>query len=355
MTFNNFDFNFDLDSMNADLNRVNSKSSPTGQPRNNKYVVLPDAECSLSIRILPAMKPNRQGLKLPYASTRLHYFQLDPDNPKSKRNVHCLVELEDGRWKNRGQCPFCNYYSFLFEQAKKAKTADASEALKMRGRSFKPIERFYYNCIVRKEVDLETHEVMLNVGPKIWPAGISLHDKMLRAFCGNKKLDEAPLGNIAHPFTGRDFKVIKELKKGEGNTKFPDYSGSAFAKDESVLGDKAQIEKWLDQLHDLEAERYDNLKTEAELQRYIDIITGKIKDDSRGFDSSNWDLPLDMQGMKGVSQKETKPVVSQRETVPHRETVAPKASHADVPFNIDDDQLMVDSDWMNEINSLEDA
>lgn len=357
MSFN-FDFNFDLDSMNADLDRVNAKNQPSGQPKNNKYVVLPNGECVHTVRILPSIKPNRNGLMLPYATTRLHYFQLDPENPKTRRNVHCLVELDDrGRWKNVGQCPFCNYYSFLFEQAKKAKTADAAEALKARGRTFKPIERFYYNVIERKVSDPETKEVMYNVGPKIWATGISMHDKVLRAFCGSKKFDEPAIGNVAHPFTGRDFKIVKELKKGEN---YPDYSRSAFAMDESVAGDKEQIEKWLSELHDLEGERYSNLKTADELQHYIDIIIGKVKDDSRGFDSSKLDLPLDMQEMVGVSRKE-KPTVVNRDPVVRETATAtttkptPAPAVNDTPFGLDDeDQLLVDSDWMNEINSFSD-
>lgn len=341
MTFDDFDFNFDMDAMQSDLDRVEKKPGQVDTSYKKKYVLMPKGEGSLSIRILPADTP--KGRKLPYASTRLHYL--------NGRSYHCLRESQGGSW--RGDCPICTYYYALYQMAKEAKSIDAAKQIEDIAKSFKPIERYYYNVIVRKEIDSETKEVVHNVGPKIWSAGKSLHGRILRAFLGNKKLDEAPLGNIANPFTGRDFKIIKEIRKS-GGKEYPNYDQSKF-EGESVLGDKDQIKNWLENLWDLEAERTNELKTYEELQHQIDIVQGKVQDDSLGYNIEDFTLPAEagVDSSDRVVMPEVKPQVKPSVTNSDNATSQKSESSSDIPFDLDLNDMPgidgVEPDWVKDL------
>lgn len=337
-----FNFDFDTSVMQQDLSRVEQKPGQSLSNRADKYVIFPKGEGSVIVRILPPDTP--KGRTLPYASTRLHYM--------NGRSYHCLRELEEGYW--RGDCPACNYYNALYRKAEAAKTIDEADAIKTIARKFKPIERYYYNVIVRKWIHPETGETRNNVGPLILSVGKSLHGRILRAFLGNKKLDELPLGNIFHPTNGRDFKIIKELRRSEGR-EFPNYDQSRF-EDESILGDNEQIEKWLFGMWDLEAERTDNLKTHEEVQDQIEYIQGKKTDPSIGFDVDKYDLPAEMTGREAVaaSVETTIPTataeVFEQSSKTQDESPAPVA--ADIPFDLNLDGaagIDLDADWVKDL------
>jgi hypothetical protein len=340
MSFDKFDFTFDADAMKRDLDRVDAK--PGQARKSNKYFRFPDGECVVHARILPAFKGGKT-LALPYASTRLHYI--------NGRAYHCLRQLDaDSYW--RGDCPICTYYNALYRKADAAKTIEEAAEIKDIARQFKPIERHYYNVIVREIVDTSTNEVRKNVGPLIIALGKSLQAKVLRAFIGDAKFKEPALGNVANPYTGRDFKIIKELVR-DGNKTYPRYDASRF-EEESVLGADEQVESWLGNLWDLEAERNDELKTIEELQEQIDIIQGKLPDPNVGFDVQDYSLPKNFNNATGN--------VSLPSPAPEPESVVAKATETkkeepsvpDVPFdlNLDSaDGIEMDADWVKDLQA----
>lgn len=333
-TFSDFNFDFNLDVMKQDLNRVEQKPGQSDTNRADKYVILPSGEGTTTLRILPADTP--RGRYLPYASARLHYI--------NKRGYHCLREVQDGRW--RGDCPVCSYYSYLYEQAKNAKTEEEANDIKQLARSIKPIERYYYNVIQRKFTHPETHEQELNKGVLILSVGKSIHSRILRAFVGNEKFDEKPLGNIAHPKTGRDFKIIKQLVRSDGQ-EYPNYDASRF-EEESSLGSAEEMKRWLNSLWDLEAERTENLKTYEELEEVVDVLQGK-KQVHQGFDPDKYDLPKDL-ASSNSSIVEVNSKVEVESTKPKASSKSKASAVEDVPFGLDlDDSSQADSDWVKDL------
>jgi hypothetical protein len=143
----------------------------------------------------------------------------------------------------------------------------------------KAIERYYYNAIVRhfdKKGNLEKSE-----GPKILSIGKTLHERIVRAVVGDPKAGEKGLGDVSDLVNGRDFKIVKKLR----STGYPYYDESKFL-DPSPLGDKGQIEEWLNNLHDLAALRV--LKPASELDIALQKYTGVLPDDDTNFDMSKY-------------------------------------------------------------------
>lgn len=255
-------YEIDLDSLKNDFNRIESK--PTNFSDN--IVPIPKQEGNIVVRLLPPAHGKRF-----YCATRLHYV--------NNKNYHCLKTLEDGKWV--GNCPVCNKYNAYWSESKLAKTNEERDALIALARKLKPTEKYYYNAIVRKMVDHESGETKHNVGPLIFPAAKMIQQRILRAIFGNPKADESPLGNIAHPTHGRDFKIIVNLRKTDDGV-FPNYDESKFL-DISELGTKSQIEDWMSRLHDLQSLRDSQLRTMRELQEQVDIFCGLRDDPSAQF------------------------------------------------------------------------
>lgn len=349
MAFDSFNFDFNVDVMKKDLNRVDKQPGQSNSEYFEKYVIMPKSEGAITCRILPADTP--RGRIVPYASTRLHYH--------NKRSYHCLRELVDGKWQ--GNCPLCNYYYALYDKAKAAKTNDEADAIKLMARDFKPIERYYYNVIVRRWIHPDTGEVKLNYGPLILSVGKSLHGKILRAFLGNEKFQEPPIGNIAHPLTGRDFKIIKQISRGDGGKEYPNYDASRF-EPESVLGDEKEIQLWLSKLWDLEAERGDNVKSVDELQDVVDVIQGKKPDPSVGFDSNQYSLPASFEDDDNTDDhfpayNETKKDTEGKGSPSVTSSVSSSDDDDDSSFSIDlDDPGIGDPAWMSDLqNAMDEA
>jgi len=339
-TFDNFDFSFDVDVMQQDLTRVERKPGERSQKNSDKYVVFPKGEGSLIVRILPANTP--KGAKLPYACTRLHYI--------NGRGYHCLRELEDEKW--RGECPICSYYSFLYKMADEAKTKDDNDAIVALARKIKPIERYYYNVIVREEYDSETKKTKTDVGPKILGVGKTLHGRILQAFIGNKKFRKKAIGNIAHPLTGRDLNIVKSTAIGHDGNEYPSYDQSEW-EDETVLGDDKQIKKWLGALYDLEAERRENINTADELQHQVDIYMGKTDDEALDFNPAELELPSSLKLSTDVGTKTTAPdpeTVMEERSTPSPVVETTEKVDTDLPFDIDLDDLPdIGGDWADDL------
>lgn len=234
--------------------------------------VKPGQTGSVALRILPPVK----GGKL---------FQYNRTHKINGRSVHCPRPLINGKWDRNVPCPICDYYSSLWKKIDiltKQGRVDEAEKLKEEARGIKPVERYYYNAIVRTLlVDGETKK---NVGPRILSVGKILHKKVIRAIIGDETDPDSKLGNITDPKNGWDFIIRKEVTPGEG---FPKYDNSSFARQQSPLGTPEEISKWVDNLHDLTKLR--NPKDLEYLEKELAIHRRLIPDDTTSFDTDKFD------------------------------------------------------------------
>jgi hypothetical protein len=238
----------------------------------SNFVRMPEKEGYVIIRLLPPAK----GKKF-YCATRTHRL--------NKNNVHCPRELNSingvKRWLDVDQknpCPICKYYNQLYRDADET-TGEESNRLVESARKIKPIERYYYNCTVRHQVN-DKGEVEENIGPKILSIGKTLHEKILRNILGDAKLKKKGLGDVSDVKLGRDFQIVKKIKKGKDGS-YPQYDDSEFL-DPAVLGDPAQVELWLNGLHDLGSLR--KLKPVSEMKIALKKYLGLIPDEETNFD-----------------------------------------------------------------------
>jgi hypothetical protein len=239
------------------------------------FVRMPDGNGHLTLRLLP---PADDGMfekeTNPFVvRTRIHRV-----NGKS---LHCPKELDGRRWV--GECPICRYYHWLWNESKKKDPSEA-EAMQAKARDIKPIERYYYNVLVRSQFNEEKQAVEQNVGPKIFSCGKTLYGMIVRAICGDKELEEKPLGDVTDVKGGRDFKLMKTMRQS-GQNSYPNYSDSKFL-EESPLGEGGDVEKWLNGLHDLSLLRV--LKPEEELKHELKVHLGLEKDVDDDFDPSEF-------------------------------------------------------------------
>lgn len=241
----------DLEELKQESARL--ENTNTGSFLDN-FFRMDEGEGVWNIRILPPAP----GKKL-FCLTRTHRL--------NDKNIHCPKTLVNGKWQ--GFCPICNYYSQLWKDSDNA-SGEQVERLQNQARMIKPLEKAYYNIIVRQYKNSKNGEIEINKGPLIWSVGKTLHARILRAILGCPELQEDPLGDITDPQSGRDFKLVKRLKKS-GKESYPNYDDSKFL-NVSPLGTDKQIEEWMGKLHDLQALRF--LKSSEELQRDLNIYRG---------------------------------------------------------------------------------
>ena len=300
----------------------------------DNFVRMPEKDGFVTVRLLPPGK----GKKF-YCATRTHRI--------NNKSIHCpreLVRDANGRkrWVDpdpKKPCVICKYYSELWKEAEK-KEGKAAEDLKNQARAIKPLERYYYNCIVRSQVNKQG-EVEKNVGPKILSIGVTLHERILRAILGDAANDEKPLGDVTNIKEGRDFKVIKKIR-GSGRDAFPNYDDSKFL-DSSPLGEKDQVEKWFDNLHDLAALRV--LKPAEEMKVELKKHLGLIQDESTGFDLSEF-------------QKKPESIEDQvRQTQKTEKTEAPASAPVSTPEPepepVSGDAALAEQDFLDELRNLQ--
>lgn len=295
--------------MGLDLNELRAEQTRLESTGNNNFldnfVRMPEGEGIVTVRILPP----RKGQKL-YCVTRTHKL--------GQKNIHCPQTLVNGKWQ--GFCPVCNYYRNLWKESDQ-KGGDEAEQLRAEARSIKPLERYYYNVIVRSQLNKDTGELEKDVGPKILSIGKQLHARIIRAILGDPALDEPELGDVSDIETGRDFKIIKRLRKS-GTEAYPNYDESKFV-GVSPLGTEKQVAHWLENLHDLQALR--QVKTTEEIMKELRIFRGLEKDPSLDFDF-------------GAKQAEATP--------------APAAAVIKKKSVLDDDEALADDDFINELRNM---
>jgi hypothetical protein len=232
---------FNLDELQNEGERLQTKAQGGENGGFTSQVIqIPDPKPGQAtvfpVRILPPMK----GHKL-FQYNRIHYI--------NGRNIHCPRPIVNGKFDRNTPCVICDYYNSLYRRKdallEKGDTEGAKKC-EAEARSIKPVERYYYNAIVRKEVD-EAGE-RLNVGPKILSVGKVLHQMIIRAIIGDAT--EAALGDVTHPKNGWDFVIMKEMR-GVGREAYPNYDRSKFARDASPAGTPEEIQKWVTNLIDL--------------------------------------------------------------------------------------------------------
>ena len=241
-----------LTEINKEADRLNRTSQGLGET----YVKMPDKDGFVNLRLLPKIK----GKDL-FCSTRIHYI-----NGKS---LQCIRTLgSDGKWvvdNSKGECPCCKKYNALWQEAKN--TADPTERGKIesRARSLKPVERYFWNVIVRSENNPKTGTVEKNVGPKILAIGKTVQSLILESIRGSEMIGKEALGDVTDPFKGRDFRLVKKVVRGGGGAEYPNYDHSTFT-DPCPAGTTEELKKWLHSIHDLSECRTLPTKEEMELE-----------------------------------------------------------------------------------------
>jgi hypothetical protein len=259
---------FDLSEMQSEYARLNADQASNSDYL-DKFVKMPQNEGFTVVRILPPKK----GEKLPYCATRVHNLK-NPTTGRS-RSYHCHRTLQrtskGDKWY--GDCIVCKVYSDLWEQSESCKDPQEKKRKQDQARTLKPVERFYYNVIVRSEKDKDNN-ILKNVGPKIYSCGKTVQTKIVGAFVGDESAGEPALGDITNISNGRDFRIIKKMKKSSDGD-YPDYALSKF-EDQSPAGTKEEIEKWVQELNDLQALR--QLKDKDELKHALLVHLGRKKE-----------------------------------------------------------------------------
>lgn len=240
------DYEFDTLDMNDIRKEASRLNKEAGGSANDDYVRMPEKDGFVLLRLLPKLKS-----KPFFHAVRIHRLG---EYPNSK-TIFCtkkLVQTPRGeQWRTvspETDCPICKEYNAMWERSKKM-PADRAKKLQDDARSIKPIERYYYNCIVRSQLNPKTNQIETNVGPKILSIGKTVHNLIWVSMSGNETTGKKGLGDVSHYQNGRDFKIVKVVRGPNG---YPNYDQSFF-EDPSVLGSGDQIKSWLTKYHDLEA------------------------------------------------------------------------------------------------------
>jgi hypothetical protein len=296
--------------------------------------VKPGQSGSVAVRILPPVK----GGKL---------FQYNRTHKVNGRSVHCPRPLINNKWDRNVACPLCDYYSQLWKQIDKIEKAHGkdcpeAEPLKEEARGLKPIERYYYNAIVRSMV-VDGKE-QKNVGPRILSVGVILHRKIVSAIMGKEGDPDSKLGNITDLKAGWDFVIRMTVTAGSEG--FPKYDDSSFSRSQSVAGTPEEIKKWQEALHDLTKLR--NPKDLEYLEKELAIHRQLIPDDSEAFDTDTFDAKWKQKGgeeMEDMVQQATKKTTVRVESeVPAAK--APKQEEVVESKSIEDDAFLKELEGM---------
>ena len=285
----------------------------------DKFVQFPE-EGAITVRILPPS----HGMVLPFQATRLHKL-----NGKS---YHCRKTLSGGKWIGKiGECPPCDHYNDLWNRANNKANAAKAASFIDTARKIKPIERYYYNCVVRDDPS--------QTGVKILSVGKTIHGGILQAYVGNKKIAALKALGKIHEVTGkegRDLMIVKKIKKGV--EKFPEYE--LHWCDPSPLGNPDQIKEWLAQCYNLADLR--TLKSAEELKLELKRELGLIPPEDTGYDpkefEANYQPPV---------QTTVEPAVKVASAPKPHVTVT---EVEDAPFDVDTDDLMADTDFIDDLN-----
>ena len=326
-----------------DINEIRQEAKRIGSEGNGgadseylqKFVKMPDRDGFVLMRFLPKKKGQRL-----YCITRIHTLTNPTTN--QKKTYHCLrepVDTDKGKqW--RGDCIICKYYSDLWQKSE-GMSGKEQENMQNKARELKPVERYYYNVIVRSETDYKTKSTQTNVGPKIYSCGKQVHAKIVRAILGDEAAGEKELGDITHPTTGRDFRLVKKVVKS-GNKEYPNYDFSKF-EDQSPAGTPEELENWLNNLNDLSSLR--KVKTQEELKHALRVHTGMIVE---GDSSGELDEFYAKPSVQVAAKSAPESVVSGADSI-REEVFSSKKAAKDV---IGEDESLADDDFLKQLDNI---
>ena len=295
------------------------------------FVRMPEGKGSVVLRILP---PAPNGM---FDREKNPFYQWTRIHKVNGKSLHDPREKVNGKWV--GENPIGDYLKWLWKESEQA-PPEERDRMQATYRELKPIERYYYNVIVRAETD-ENGNVKKNVGPKILSVGKTVNEAILRGICGDKEMNQPRLGDVTDFKTGRDFKLVKTIRKSGENT-YPNYESSHFL-DESPAGEPDECGKWIDTLHDLASLRV--LKSAEELENELMIHLGLKQETSSNFDPSKFKATS---SVSSPAAPKVKQVVEQEEVV---EDVVVSAKTQKVEQD-DDVAEMADKDFLEELRKL---
>ncbi|CAE7860241.1 unnamed protein product [Symbiodinium microadriaticum] len=325
-----------LDEMQKEHERVNSDGNQGSFL--DQFVPMPDPpqgkKASITLRLLPPTKGGR-------------LFQYTRYQKVNGRKVHCPRPLtSDNKWDKSVPNPLGDYYSALWRRADKVKAeegeSDAYKELVAEARSIKPVERYYYNAIIR-EITIDGTK-QTNVGPRVLSVGKTLHGKILSALFGDEGDPSSKLGDVTNLKSGFDF-VIRVKKDGD----FPKYDDSSFARETSPAGTPEEIAEWAKNLHDLTKFRV--ILPLERLEKELAIHRGHLPDEVEGFDIDGFDAKYASNGSSDTPAETSDTSVSS-------ETVT-EASADDVPgvvegaddLNVEDIEIE-NQDFLSELEEF---
>lgn len=345
-----YDYSIDEDELDNAISGLDNKNNVQNNAL-DKYVQMPKNNGFIIVRILPPAPPGAFGREK-------HSFFSETKLVKiNSRNYHCRQIRRNGRWE--GECPLVKYYNLLWKKAKEAEAdgrIDESNSFVKCAKSIKPVERYYYNAILR---DKENG----NKGPLILSCGKVLHSIILRAIKGDPSLGEEPLGNITHPLTGRDLRIVVTSSKGNDGRVYPNYTQSKFLDKKSVAGTEEEITEWIKNLHDLK--ELITWKDPEELKKALKIHFGAARqEEEEEFDFLPQELTKNENSsfvsnstinQSSVNANSTK-IEKVEKTKPKTSNDKPKLG-GDVNIDLDDDfeldaESLVDDDFMSEIEKF---
>jgi hypothetical protein len=313
----------DINALNQEYKDSKTNAESTSGSFLENFVRMPEGKGSVVLRILP---PAPDGM---FDRKDNPFFQWTRIHKVNGKSLHDPREKVNGKWV--GENPIGDYLKWLWKESEQS-SPDERDRMQSLYRELKPIERYYYNVIVRSETD-ESGNVKKNVGPKILSVGKTVHEAILRGICGDKEMNQPRLGDVTDFKTGRDFKLVKTIRKSGENT-YPNYESSHFL-DESPAGDPDECKRWMENLHDLHSLRV--LKSSEELENELMIHLGLKQEVSSNFDPS-----------KFQSKSSLNPVAPQPVAEPTVESIVSTSKKQEE----DEDEEMADQDFLEELRKL---
>ena len=325
----------DISALSADYKEAKTSelSSSSGGSFLENFVRMPEGKGSFVLLILP---PAPDGA---FGKSKSPFYQWTRIHKVNGKSLHDPREKVNGKWV--GENPIGDYLKWLWKESEQA-SPDERDRMQSLYRELKPIERYYYNVIVRAETD-ESGNVKKDVGPKILSVGKTVHEAILRGICGDKEMNQPKLGDVTDFKTGRDFKLVKTIRKSGENT-YPNYESSHFL-DESPAAEPDQCKAWMENLHDLGSLRV--LKTTQELENELMIQLGLKQETSSNFDPSKYQSKPSVATSQVATPAKVKQVAEDEDEAP----VAKVSKKATVPQD-DDDEDIADQDFLEELKKL---
>lgn len=330
--------------MNLDINALQAQYEQSKEERGagggflENFVKMPEGKGSVILRLMPPAPAGMFGRdKNPfYQWTRIHRV--------NNKSLHDPREQVNGKWV--GDNPIGDYLRWLWKESEKSPPAERDRMQNLY-RELKPIERYYYNVIVRSET-AEDGTTKTNVGPKILSVGKTVHQLILKGIVGDKELGEAPLGDVTDFKTGRDFKLIKTIRKS-GDRSYPNYDGSHFL-EESPAGTPEECKAWMENLHDIVALRV--LKSAEELEHELQVHLGVKTDTDTNFDPSKFQKEQTSTSVSVTAEVTTED--EEESTTTQSATSTPEAS-APTSDSSDADEggeVLADDEFLEELRNM---